>query len=176
MNPNLRLYVHCSNSKQDGKKVGKIGNTIKHIDPSCPKDNWNNITDNSLMYIWGIYCPIYISHSDARIITIILNNSFEKLKLNGRVLFPALDENKNEEYFTNNPFNGFTFSKIHISQLTFIIEKKIPKYTEYYVFTKIAKKLPKDCPDGKVRNPATGRCILIKNAAKAVKAKKTRST
>jgi hypothetical protein len=83
------------------------------------------------------------------------------------------DENKNEEYFTNNPFNGFTFSKIHISQLTFIIEKKIPKYTEYYVFTKIAKKLPKDCPDGKVRNPATGRCILIKNAAKAVKAKKS---
>jgi hypothetical protein len=26
---------------------------------------------------------------------------------------------------------------------------------------------PKKCPDGKVLNPATGRCILIKNAAKA---------
>jgi hypothetical protein len=31
------------------------------------------------------------------------------------------------------------------------------------------KQPPKKCPDGKVLNPATGRCILSKNAAKAVK-------
>ena len=42
---------------------------------------------------------------------------------------------------------------------------------------KIPIKIPinkKDCPEGKVRNPATGRCILIKNAkaAKAAKAAK----
>jgi hypothetical protein len=30
-----------------------------------------------------------------------------------------------------------------------------------------AKKSPKKCPDGKVLNPATGRCILIKKAAKS---------
>jgi hypothetical protein len=32
-----------------------------------------------------------------------------------------------------------------------------------------AVKVPKKCPDGKVLNPATGRCILSKNAAKTVK-------
>jgi hypothetical protein len=32
---------------------------------------------------------------------------------------------------------------------------------------KASKTSPKKCPDGKVLNPATGRCILIKNAAKA---------
>jgi hypothetical protein len=35
---------------------------------------------------------------------------------------------------------------------------------------KATKKSPKKCPDGKVLNPATGRCILIKNATKAAKA------
>jgi hypothetical protein len=34
------------------------------------------------------------------------------------------------------------------------------------------KQPPKKCPDGKVLNPATGRCILSKNAAKAAKAAK----
>jgi len=34
-----------------------------------------------------------------------------------------------------------------------------------------AKPSPKKCPDGKVLNPATGRCILSKNAAKAKVAK-----
>jgi hypothetical protein len=33
------------------------------------------------------------------------------------------------------------------------------------------KTSPKKCPDGKVLNPATGRCILIKNAEKAAKDK-----
>ena len=166
------IVCHCSNSKhlplyyiQDGIIGDKIGDNIKYIDPLCPEDNWDNITNNSLMYIWGIFCPIYTSHYDAKIITKILENSLEKLKLNGRVLFPVLDEYKNNEYFTINSFNGFTFSKLHINQLSFIIDKKIPKYTEYYVFTKIkTKKLPKDCLDGKVRNPVTGRCILVKNA------------
>jgi hypothetical protein len=65
----------------------------------------------------------------------------------------------------------------------------VPTYTEYYVFTKensakpkkAAKaadaadakpshQSPKKCPDGKVLNPATGRCILSKNAMKAAKA------
>jgi hypothetical protein len=38
--------------------------------------------------------------------------------------------------------------------------------------SKTSKTSPKKCPDGKVLNPATGRCILIKNAAKAAKAAK----
>ena len=31
---------------------------------------------------------------------------------------------------------------------------------------KAVKKSPKKCPDGKVLNPATGRCILLKNLKK----------
>jgi hypothetical protein len=30
----------------------------------------------------------------------------------------------------------------------------------------VVKKSPKKCPNGKVFNPVTARCILIKNAAK----------
>jgi hypothetical protein len=137
------IVCHCSNTRhkqlhyiQNGIIGDPIGKDIKYIDPLCPDDTWDKITKNSLMYIWGVYCPIYTSYSDAKIITKILNNSLEKLKLNGRVLFPVLDEDKNNEYFTTNPFNGFTFSKLHINQLPFIIDKKFPKYTEYYVFTK----------------------------------------
>jgi hypothetical protein len=144
------IVCHCSIVKypqlkhpqlhyiQNGVMGDKIGDNIKYIDPLCPDDNWDNITNNSLMYIWGIFCPIYTSYYDAKIITTLLSNSYEKLKLNGRVLFPAL-EDKNIAYFTNNPFPGFTFSRIHITQLSFIIDKKIPTYTEYYVFTKEQK-------------------------------------
>jgi hypothetical protein len=195
------IVCHCSNSRhqklhyiQNGIMGDKIGENIKYIDPLCPEDTWDKITKKSLRYIWGIYCPIYTSYYDSNIITQILNNSFEKLKLNGMVLFPAL-EDKNIEYFTNNPFSGFTFSKLHINQLAFIIDKHVPTYTEYYVFTKensakpkkaakaadakpvVAKNTkktkssPKKCPDGKVLNPATGRCILSKNATKAKAAK-----
>jgi hypothetical protein len=35
-----------------------------------------------------------------------------------------------------------------------------------------SKQSPKKCPDGKVLNPATGRCILLKNAMKAAGAAK----
>ena len=195
------IVCHCSNSRhqklhyiQNGIMGDKIGENIKYIDPLCPEDTWDKITKKSLRYIWGIYCPIYTSYYDSNIITQILSNSFEKLKLNGMVLFPAL-EDKNIEYFTNNPFAGFTFSKLHINQLAFIIDKHVPTYTEYYVFTKensakpkkAAKaadaadakpshQSPKKCPDGKVLNPATGRCILLKKAAKPAKAAKATKT
>jgi hypothetical protein len=36
-----------------------------------------------------------------------------------------------------------------------------------HIVVKQSSQSPKKCPDGKVLNPATGRCILIKNAAKA---------
>jgi hypothetical protein len=45
----------------------------------------------------------------------------------------------------------------------------IAKTKSYHSSPKKAFKKPKQCPDGKVLNPATGRCILIKNAAKTVK-------
>jgi hypothetical protein len=60
---------------------------------------------------------------------------------------------------------------------TDVIEKspikkpKVAKAPKAPKAPKVAKS-PKKCPDGKVRNPATGRCILIKNAAKVVKAAK----
>jgi hypothetical protein len=49
----------------------------------------------------------------------------------------------------------------------------IAKTKSYHSSPKKASKKPKKCPDGKVLNPATGRCILIKNAAKAGIATKT---
>jgi hypothetical protein len=42
------------------------------------------------------------------------------------------------------------------------VEQKSPKKVN-----DVVKKSPKKCPDGKVLNPVTGRCILIKNAVKA---------
>ena len=45
--------------------------------------------------------------------------------------------------------------------------KKSPKKVKVDI-----KKSPKKCEEGKVLNPATGRCILIKNALKAMKAMK----
>jgi hypothetical protein len=42
------------------------------------------------------------------------------------------------------------------------VVKKSPKKVK-----DVVKKSPKKCPDGKVLNPVTGRCILIKNAVKA---------
>jgi len=42
---------------------------------------------------------------------------------------------------------------------------KVAKAT--HIVVKQSSQQPKKCPDGKVLNPATGRCILTKNAAKA---------
>uniref|UniRef100_A0A6C0LKE5 Uncharacterized protein n=1 Tax=viral metagenome TaxID=1070528 RepID=A0A6C0LKE5_9ZZZZ len=52
------------------------------------------------------------------------------------------------------------------------VERGFAKTKSYHSSPK-KKASPKKCPDGKVLNPATGRCILIKNAAKAAKAKAT---
>ena len=53
------------------------------------------------------------------------------------------------------------------------VVRGIAKTKSYHSSPKKASKKPKQCPDGKVLNPATGRCILIKNAAKAGIATKT---
>jgi hypothetical protein len=60
---------------------------------------------------------------------------------------------KDDDY--DNIVRGFAKTKSYHSS-----PKKTPK-------KKASKTSPKKCPDGKVLNPATGRCILIKNAAKA---------
>jgi hypothetical protein len=53
------------------------------------------------------------------------------------------------------------------------VVRGIAKTKSYHSSPKKASKKPKQCPDGKVLNPATGRCILSKNAAKAGIATKT---
>ena len=70
------------------------------------------------------------------------------------VLFPAFEE-LNFEYFNNNPFNGFTFSKLKIGELSFIIDKKIPSHTEYYIFTKFDPREPKPKPKTVATKTAT---------------------
>jgi len=152
----IAIVCHCSIVKypelnhpqlyyiQDGIKGENIDDNIKYIDPLCKTndDEWGEIDDNSLMYIWGIHCPIYTSYFNPKNITLILNNSLKKLKYNGMVLFQAFEE-LNTEYFNRTPFHGFTFSKLGINELSFIIDKKIPTNTEYYVFTKLDPREPK---------------------------------
>jgi len=71
----------------------------------------------------------------------------------------------------------FNFSKgrrilVYVQKETVIetsIEKNTTKTITNDKHNAVVKKSPKKCPEGKVRNPETGRCILIKNA-KATKA------
>jgi len=132
---------------KDHKIIKNIGVDIKYIDPLCPDDNWDSIIE-PLMYIWGINCPIYMSYVDSTSkIQIILENSLNKLKIKGKVLFGFDLSNdisilnqieKNTAYFTNNPFPGFDFKIVSIedlsNELSYIIGKKVNKY--YFVFTK----------------------------------------
>lgn len=101
------------------------------------------------MYIWGINCNIYLSYKSyysSSIIDNILYNSFNKLKLYGKVFFPVLQSyeyEKNTEYFEKKSsqkyFSGFTFSIESIDNFPYIISKNVKQdleIKEYYVFTK----------------------------------------
>ena len=166
----IAIVCHCSPSNlnkkhqqlyyiniKDKKIIKNIGNGIKYIDKdsSCPNDKWDNIIE-PLMYIWGINCPIYTSYTNNNIIKDILNNSFNKLKINGKVLFGYnflkydLSSNKsminqindNTKYFQENPFPGFDFKTVLINdlsnELSYIIGKE--DHEKYYVFTKNTNK------------------------------------
>jgi hypothetical protein len=94
----------------------------------------------------GINCPIYMSYKDyisSLILDHILYNSFDKLKLNGKVFFPvaqSYEYEKNTEYLKNKEFRGFTLSIESIDNFPYIISINVEQdfeIKEYYVFTKI---------------------------------------
>lgn len=137
---------------KDNQIIKEIGDKIKYvdIDPKCPNDKWTEIINNTLMYIWGINCNIYLSYKSyysSLILDNILDNSFDKLKLNGKVFFPVAQSYEYEEntkylkkkYLDNEEFPGFTFSIESIYNFPYIISKNVEQdfeIKEYYVFTK----------------------------------------
>lgn len=85
--------------------IKELGDDVKYVDvnPSCVNNKWENIGDESKMYIWGINCPINLSYSKifshkifSHIIDDILKNSLRVLKKNGKVLFPFFLDNSND--------------------------------------------------------------------------------
>ena len=130
--------------------IKEIEDGIKYIDPSCPDDNWENIEDKTLMYIWGINCPIYVSHilnTVEKILNDILKNSYQKLDIGGKVLFPSFKNGVEQnliKYFqekiksSDENFAGFAFEIVSIDKFPYIIGKNNDfRIEEYYVFTKI---------------------------------------
>ena len=158
------FYININNEREKYK----IGKNINYVDedPSCPSDIWDNITNNSLMYIWGIHCPIYTSYGMDSVIKNILTNSFEKLKIKGKVLFgfncrsiktdleKQITDNNNYLRENKDCYPGFDFKIVPIKDLSyelsniigneFIIGKEFIIGNEicdnYYVFTKIINK------------------------------------
>ena len=109
------------------------------------------------MYIWGINCSIYgsyvLTNSSSKIINDILKNSYKKLDIGGKVLFPLkkrilpvgfTDPNDRlHEYFktkirSDEDFAGFAFEIVSINKFPYIISVENDfDIEEYYVFTKI---------------------------------------
>jgi hypothetical protein len=116
------IVCHCSKEYQTHPKLyyinikdnsckKEIGEGVRHVDPICEDNKWDKIDDNSIMYIWGVHCPIYlsfdtntVSEGDSRdspyravstsgygsyVIDDILKNAYKKLRVNGKVLFPV---------------------------------------------------------------------------------------
>jgi hypothetical protein len=147
--PELHRQLYYLNIKNQ-KKIREIDDSIKYIDidPKCKNDKWTEITKESLMYIWGINCNIYLSYENyysSLILDNILENSYDKLKLNGKVFFSVAQSYEYEKntkylkkkYLDNKEFPGFTFEKVSIDNFPYIIgDKEELKNKEYYVFTK----------------------------------------
>ena len=100
----------------------------------------------------GGYCPIYVSHilgTVEKILNDILKNSYKKLDIGGKVLFPSIKKgemrnNSLLEYFkrkiesSDENFAGFAFEIVSINKFPYIISAKHDfDIKEYYLFTKI---------------------------------------
>jgi hypothetical protein len=98
----------------------------------------------------GINCPIYVSHilnTVEKILNDILKNSYQKLDIGGKVLFPSFKNGVEQnliKYFqekiksSDKNFVGFAFEIVSIDKFPYIIGKNNDfRIEEYYVFTKI---------------------------------------
>jgi hypothetical protein len=164
------IVCHCSKKYQTHPKLyyinikdnsckKEVGEGIKYVDSICEDNKWDKSDDNSIMYIWGIYCPIYLSFDKSGygsyVIDDILKNAYKKLRVNGKVLFPVYGiknpKDRLFEYFEqkicdkSEGFNSFTVSKEPIDKFPYIIannnkhdleNKENKENKEYYVFTK----------------------------------------
>jgi hypothetical protein len=148
-NQHPRLYFIDINNQI----IEEMDKNIKYYDPTCPEDSWDKIVDNSLMYIWGIGCPIYRSFENHSKIVDILKNLNLKLKVDGKVFFKIVDDlsffdanNKLFEFFNNMCEKmdlPYTFKIVERFHFPYIISEKNNydrnfKIKGYYVFTKIS--------------------------------------
>ena len=153
----IAIVCHCSNLKnkhqqlyfidaKNKKIIREIDKNIMYVDPICPNDSWEKINNNSLMYIWGIGCPIYMSYGNRQMITDILNNAKPKLKVGGKLYFFIGDTVFGDEAILVEFFNnmskyeniGYTFKIEPIDKFPYIIFYKSEIVIKgYYVFTKI---------------------------------------
>jgi hypothetical protein len=160
----IAIVCHCSTkykthpklyyiNKEDNSCKREIGEGVKYVHPICEDNKWSKIDDNSIMYIYGVYCPIYlsfdISEYGSYVIDDILKNSYKKLCVNGKVLFPVYGvkdpKDRLFEHFEqkicdkSEGFYGFTLSKESIDKVPYIIgtnNEYDSENKEYYVFTK----------------------------------------
>jgi len=161
----IAIVCHCSKLKNRHPQLyfiykdksipmKKIDENIRYVDtsPECRnEDSWAKIDKNSLMYIWGIGCPIYQSYNNSKIIENILFGAHSKLKVDGQVYFTIYrdvekmnDNIKLLELFYNiceEMSSVYTFKIVELSHFPYIIYEydltRIPEIKGYYVFTKI---------------------------------------
>jgi hypothetical protein len=91
---------------------------------------------------------IFLKGSESRVLDIILENSFNKLKLNGKVFFPVSDSyeqhkikniNCIKDKILDGSFYGYSFEIVSINEFPYIIGNNHDlelEIKEYYVFTK----------------------------------------
>jgi len=157
----IAIVCHCSPQSNtqhaqlyyiyNDKSIQMIDKNIRYVDTTCPEDSWDKIDDNSLMYIWGIGCPIYKSFDNNTIIINILSQAYSKLKVGGEVYFSIFydeqflfDDQKLEEFFKNmckDKDFPYTYQTKQKNDFLYIIADDSPMRNstikEYHVFTKI---------------------------------------
>jgi hypothetical protein len=86
----------------------------QYVDPyACPGRTWERIKTNSIQYIWGQFCPIYLVFFNGfdnvffRMLINILNEASRILKVGGSIIFPIPKKNQEPvKYFPK--VTGFT--------------------------------------------------------------------
>jgi hypothetical protein len=140
------IVCHCSPKYKLHKQLyyinikdntyAELGNGVKYVDSNiiCNDNKWDKIEDDTIMYIWGIYCPIVI----LEFIHNTLSESYKKLKKNGKIIFPDYIESYHlDDLYNNTQFNNFTFTLVPIDKFPYIINKKsLLNIKQFFVFTK----------------------------------------
>jgi len=85
--------------KTEQKISDNLKNTsIKFIDPTCKDYNWGQVEENSIQYVWGVSCPVYMkSEILEKDILDIINNAGKALRPTGCLVFPINNSSETEK-------------------------------------------------------------------------------